>query len=399
MKALAQASGEFRCLVELLRAGASGGKGRAADLVSGPLDWRELERLLVEHKVLLPAWRELQGLGGEQGIPFEARQRLATVFRGQVLRQLKLAAGLVEVVQAFDAAGLPYLALKGPALSQSLFADPAARHAGDLDLLIGRESFDAAVSALRALGYRLESDPVEARAERGAERWSLSHHSHYVRGDQQVELHWRLSDLDFLYPVSFERLYQRRQQVGVGGHAIDMLGEADLVPYLTLHGTAHCWNRAKWIYDLAVIRATRPELWEAGADGASSMKRACVARDRLLELLFPEDAPDSTAAKRRAGALPQATRLAARRLVSRDLYPGSWRNVLGRSWAIVTLCPDLGSRCRYLSSLLSWAPCYERFPLPKALGFAYVALGPLYWLWLQAKRRVSRPDPPSGPPS
>jgi hypothetical protein len=33
-----------------------------------------------------------------------------------------------------------------------------------------------------------------------------------------------------------------------------MLGEEDLVDYLTLHGTAHSWHRQKWLYDIARAR-------------------------------------------------------------------------------------------------------------------------------------------------
>ena len=100
----------------------------------------------------------------------------------------------------------------------------------------------------------MEPRPLDDRVRSGESFQLLSHHEHYERQGSQVEVHWRLSSLDFMFSDSISELYDRRASVEIGGQSVPMLGEEDLVDYLTLHGTAHSWHRQKWLYDIARAR-------------------------------------------------------------------------------------------------------------------------------------------------
>src|SRR5262249_47068663 len=67
---------------------------------------------------------------------------------------------------------IEYRALKGPVLAHTVYRDPALRSFGDIDVLVRDGEFDAAVDALRLLGFRrrfVEPRPgFDARFAKGA---------------------------------------------------------------------------------------------------------------------------------------------------------------------------------------------------------------------------------------
>jgi hypothetical protein len=56
------------------------------------------------------------------------------------------------VVDALHAAGIPALLLKGAALVETVYPDPAQREMLDLDILVPGEQLDEASSVLTPLG-------------------------------------------------------------------------------------------------------------------------------------------------------------------------------------------------------------------------------------------------------
>ncbi|MER3458636.1 MAG: hypothetical protein C4309_08450, partial [Chloroflexota bacterium] len=57
------------------------------------------------------------------------------------------------MIGALEAASIPAIVLKGPALALTIYPDPALRVIGDLDLLVRREQVEQAMAALHSLGY------------------------------------------------------------------------------------------------------------------------------------------------------------------------------------------------------------------------------------------------------
>ena len=90
----------------------------------------------------------------------------------QLALDLRLERLLCSAAATLDAAGIAYRALKGPLLAHTVYADPALRSFGDIDILVRGADFDAAVAALRTLEFHrrfVEPRPrFDARFSKGA---------------------------------------------------------------------------------------------------------------------------------------------------------------------------------------------------------------------------------------
>ena len=349
------------------------------------VDWRRFETLLIEHRVVSIVYDGLMRLKMEAGFSDEFGQRISGLNRSLQLRQLGKTQELLEIVRAFESHEIRFLTLKGPAVSQWLYGDAAKRHCNDLDILVLPDDFPKVSGAMKTLCYDRSGEAFDDRVRSGESFRLLSHHEHYERRGSQVEAHWRLSSLDFMFSDGISDLYDRRVSVEIGGQSVPMLGEDDLIDYLTLHGTAHSWHRLKWLYDIA--RARQLGVSQSRQPG---MRRAIAMRDRLMEALLPgvlgETDSGPTSGAWLGGWL---ARIALSQIVEDGLGPDSPKKVLGRTLAVFLCAIGVEKKLRYIYTLFSWPAFYERFPLPPRLRFLYCILGPLYWVYRKVAARFS----------
>lgn len=333
------------------------------------MDWERFERLTIEHRVVSIVYDILIRLKAEGLLPSEFLNRYSNLNRHLQLDQLCRVKELLEISKAFDLGKIRFMTLKGPAVSQQLYSDAAKRHCGDIDLLVLKEDFCKVPAVLGELGYVREGEAFDERVERGEPFELLSHHEHYDRGRSRVEVHWRLSSLDFMFSDSVEVLYARKSAVLIGGQVVPILGEGDLVDYLTLHGTAHCWHRLKWLCDIVKSR-------NLGIHGSqqSGLVRAIAVRNRLIEgLLCDARNAECTRFSRFLADLSLS------QIVEDQLGPDSFKKVLLRSFTVFACILGTRKRVQYVTALFSWPEFYKRFPLPKYLRFLYCVFGPIYW--------------------
>jgi Uncharacterised nucleotidyltransferase len=93
---------------------------------------------------------------------------------------------LERVLALLDGAGIPALPLKGVPLAERLHGDAALRESADIDVLVARERFPAAVRALEAAGSELRDEWCDARG------LPMLHRSLVAPGLPAVEIHWRI---------------------------------------------------------------------------------------------------------------------------------------------------------------------------------------------------------------
>jgi hypothetical protein len=103
--------------------------------------WEFLAR---QHRVIMPAEASWQRLDAGCGPPVP--RSIKHMPRSNRLLALRVASGLGKLGAAFDAAGLEWLALRGPALSQQIYGDPGLRTFRDLDLLVRGDRLEEAVA-------------------------------------------------------------------------------------------------------------------------------------------------------------------------------------------------------------------------------------------------------------
>lgn len=98
---------------------------------------------------------------------------------GAVARYLDQRAAVTELDRILTREGIVYAAFKGAWVREAVYADPALRAAGDIDVLVSSRQRHAAVQALRDSGYALWVD-----AE------NISHECSLTRRSSDIDLHW-----------------------------------------------------------------------------------------------------------------------------------------------------------------------------------------------------------------
>jgi Uncharacterised nucleotidyltransferase len=200
-------------------------------------------------------------------------------------RALSLLSELVRVVEAFRAADIPLLALKGPVMSQQLYGDPGLRVFGDLDLLVDAADAVRGEALLASLGYG-DDEPM-TRAQRATKRRFHNGTALVNRErDTTVDFHWRFGHVQFPLALPFGDAWHRRTEV-LGG--IPALGLTDLAIFTCSHSAKHFWTPFENLAQIAALTRL-PVDWEE-VDRVAMSARA--ARQVGLSFLVARDAVGS----------------------------------------------------------------------------------------------------------
>ena len=215
------------------------------------------------------------------------------------LTSLRITGELISLTRILEAAGVPVLALKGPALGARAYGDVALRPQADLDLLIHQPDIDRALHALAPAGYARTA--TLAAGQEAAYREVEYHHALTGPSGISVELHWGVIKKQFGLRVPDAFWWTDPHLVPLGGtHVKSLSNEATLV-YLAIHGTKHEWRHLRWIGDIAGVARLQPMDWARVAEtsarlGTLRMTRLALA---LAKELFGAELP--------AGAMTLAT--------------------------------------------------------------------------------------------
>jgi hypothetical protein len=306
------------------------------------------------------------------------------------LKALRQTAELIRLVRRFEDAGIRVLPLKGPVLAMQAYEALNLRHAGDLDLLVDPASVGDADRILKDEGYlRTAPDyplsPGQAAAFMKIRKdFSYAHPESGVR----VELHWRWSQNAYLFPLSLDELWPKRDFVKLGSDRVAAMPRQELLLYLCAHGAHTGWFRLKWLCDIAELTGdnSRIEMSEliacAEELGVSRMLvQGLVLSHQLLDAPLP--APLSAGATQDRvvrGLVHTANHSLAQdeRYWSTDNTPVSWmpaqlryrlklRGSLRYKWRIL-----------YFHSL--WTDECRRIRLPARLFPLYFVLALFPWI-------------------
>ncbi|KQX20329.1 MULTISPECIES: nucleotidyltransferase family protein [unclassified Sphingomonas] len=158
-------------------------------------DWRAIDAMAREHRLRPLLHRRLATHEPVRGIPADLRAAWADTYRRVALRSLACQRELMILHDLLEAAGSPYLALKGAYLAWHAYPEPGLRPLRDLDLLVPG---DRAMELFRMLldrGYQrtknYEGDP-QAHLETSHQLPPL----HSPSSEVTVELHTHLFHRD-----------------------------------------------------------------------------------------------------------------------------------------------------------------------------------------------------------
>lgn len=184
---------------------------------------------------------------GRTDLPPVLSQRLERAYRQNRARAVVLMGEAQRLMGLFEAAGIPCIPLKGAALAEDLYGDPALRPMTDADLLVPHKHLAEARAIVEKEGYYEE----EGDLREGFEEEFRSEISYFrtTPFPIRVELHWGLLNFgghEAWVPDAFDR-----SKMTPRGRR---LSDEDNLLYLAAHSAYHHQNdRLLWEVDIALI--------------------------------------------------------------------------------------------------------------------------------------------------
>ncbi len=215
-----------------------------------PRDWDALIQFAIQQGVaplLAVRTRHL-------ALPVIHRERLETIYSANSLRNLRLAAEESRVSAALAAAGLRHWPLKGPGLSERLYADIGVRQISDLDILIEPANLPRVDVLLTDLGYRRNT---AGKIESLARAQELLYICDVPGPPSPSPLATRHSSLATAFYLDLhQRLlpYVRRDPLAARVFADGMTNE-NLLLYLCASQITHRFARLRYLCDVAAFLA------------------------------------------------------------------------------------------------------------------------------------------------
>jgi hypothetical protein len=199
-----------------------------------PASWEPLVHLAIQQGVaplLAVRTRHL-------ALPVAFRERLESIYSANSVRNLRLAAEESRLSADFTAAGLHHWPLKGPGLSERLYADIGVRQISDLDLLIEPASLARTDALLAELGYQRQTRGPISFLSRAQEllyiRDGASSHPFYL------DLHQRL--------LPYVRCDPLAARVFAQG-----MNHENLLLYLCANQITHRFSRLRYVCDVTAF--------------------------------------------------------------------------------------------------------------------------------------------------
>jgi hypothetical protein len=145
---------------------------------------------------------------------------------------------LGEIAAAFDAHRVPFVLLKGEALSKALYPQEGLRPYGDIDLLIRPETYEAAKDILAGLGFRLRLPTKEAEKLRLFGEIVFDKNGPFT---VTVDLHWDtlMTSWEPQSLFSEHETWASVDSIRLGNQALPVLSGELLLIYLCVHFAFH----------------------------------------------------------------------------------------------------------------------------------------------------------------
>lgn len=188
---------------------------------------------------------------GRLTLPPDETRELADSQAKRLLHAALLRRELGAAVASLGAIGIDPLLVKGPAVANRFYRDPALRTYADLDLIVPRDRLADAVAALAGDGYSVVGDYRPDYPE------SLYHDVHLERfvGSHRVDidLHWRLGDDPLTVQLGHDILTCGAEQLDVDGTVVSVPALPEQLLVLAVHFLSDVARRLIWVNDLALV--------------------------------------------------------------------------------------------------------------------------------------------------
>jgi hypothetical protein len=233
---------------------------RIRKILSRPLDWERILRLVDHHRVVPQVYGELSALS--RLVPVQHLNALRLRYEDNARKTLWFTAELVRIVGHLESMGIKAMPYKGPVLAETLYGEVTRRQFGDLDILILPTDVLKAKAALHDLGYK-PAIALAARHETAYVKTGYEYSFSAAHGSNLLELQWRI--LPRFYSIDFDvaDFFERSDEIVVGGRQMRTMRAEDLLLVLCVHAAKHLWVQLSWLCDIAQLVKTRQLDWNA----------------------------------------------------------------------------------------------------------------------------------------
>jgi len=347
---------------------------RLRRLFAGPIDWGRLIRMAwINRMIPLLHWHVLR-LG--VAMPDWSVEHLAETKARNDDRGRRLIERFVALVEALDAAKIPAITFKGPTLEALAYAHPGQRECADLDILVHEPDLRRLVPVIEGLGYRFDDrfGPLEERIFR---RYHFAYEFVDPTGAANIDAHWRLLPGTWTIPLDYEGLWQRSGTTQVGGRAVRVLADEDLLFYLALHSTKERWLRLRMVCDVAELLRARPMLdWNRALSDATAQggRRILLLAAHLAATWLGAPVPDPIRAH--AGADRLILRFEREIWASMQSGKEDFSRLFDLSWFRFLVLDRFGDRIGYIARTLALPRVVHTqiVKLPTWLAWAYIPI-------------------------
>jgi hypothetical protein len=268
-------------------------------LLETELDWQQVVTKAVRQGIPTLVYHHLRCLDGAALVSPQAWATLETVYRAARLVAMRQRFECQRLLDALHGASIPVILLKGLALSETIYPDPALRLSGDMDILVPQAAVEQAERILQDLRYVVaEKNPPPDLYRPGY----FHHLAPYYQPEHevQVDVHWDLAPPKFAFLVDVEGLWRRATTSQIAERTVQMLAPEDLLLHLVLHLSAMEFFQTgmRHLVDLAeVVRHFEAQFdWEEVVARAASWQAGRYAylvlrvMQELLDVSLPETA-------------------------------------------------------------------------------------------------------------
>lgn len=233
---------------------------RGGRLLRQGLDWNRLIALAQTHGVAALLYRNLHTTYPDL-VPPEVLEQLRAGFHALAWRNLLLSKELIGLVKLLQASAIPAVPFKGLVLGVLAYGDLALRPFGDFDILVPEPDALKAKDLLTAQGYQLKPSLTDAEATTLLRAEREHHFTLHRKGlPVAVELHWRVLQKCYAFPLEDAGLWDRLAPVRLGDATVASFGVEDLLLLLSAHGAKHLWSRLRLVVDLDGLIRSHPTL-------------------------------------------------------------------------------------------------------------------------------------------
>lgn len=201
------------------------------------LDWHLLQRLVRHHRVgPLLSYGLRRARFGE--IPDWVQSEWEAQRRHAVANHLYHSQALEELARLFETRDIPFILLKGEALSKRCYPAEGLRPYNDIDILIRQNAYEAAKAALTSVGFQPRYPHLESEKRELFGEIEFDRHGPRIL---TVDLHWDTLMASWRPPslLGETLAWDCPDRIQVGRQIVSVLGGEVLLLFLCVHFTFH----------------------------------------------------------------------------------------------------------------------------------------------------------------